>query len=221
MRNVKGFARKNFSEISAGFTAVEGLLMLVLVGILGFTGWYVYNAHNKTTDTFANADYANSSTANYSKKQTSNSSQQATSQTATTELSSKGGEIKFTLPKDWQVDQRHDGGSACGFAASVDADGTCLLGVTFKTSDPDSINGGYLKLFQTAMAAREWYEKAGFVCSNPSSSPINGYQTYLCPASDGLSGDEYTMSNGGYLVYFTGLPANNIKHIAESIKFLK
>lgn len=44
-----------------GFSVVEGLLILIIVGILGFTGWYVYDARNKTTDSLVNADAANSS----------------------------------------------------------------------------------------------------------------------------------------------------------------
>src|SRR5438477_10706054 len=63
-------------------TEVDALLILVIVGILGFTGWYVYNAHNKTTDTFANADFANSSTAKYEMKQTPNSTKSGNSQTS-------------------------------------------------------------------------------------------------------------------------------------------
>jgi len=55
MRNIKGFS------------AVEGLLILIIAGILGFTGWYVYSSHNKTSDTLTNADLASSVNANYSK----------------------------------------------------------------------------------------------------------------------------------------------------------
>lgn len=50
-----------------GFALLEGLLILVIIGILVGTGWYVYQAHNKTTDSLTNADAANSSTVNYSK----------------------------------------------------------------------------------------------------------------------------------------------------------
>ncbi|MBI2589068.1 hypothetical protein HYW35_02610 [Candidatus Saccharibacteria bacterium] len=30
-----------------GFSAVEGLLILIIVGLLGFVGWYVWNSNNK------------------------------------------------------------------------------------------------------------------------------------------------------------------------------
>jgi Tfp pilus assembly major pilin PilA len=48
-----------------GFTVVEGLLILVIIGLISFTGWYVWNAHNKTNNTLTNADAANSSVAKY------------------------------------------------------------------------------------------------------------------------------------------------------------
>jgi cytoskeletal protein RodZ len=50
-----------------GFAVIEGLLILVIIAILGGTGWYVYQAHNNATNTLTNADAANSSAANYSK----------------------------------------------------------------------------------------------------------------------------------------------------------
>jgi Tfp pilus assembly protein PilE len=46
-------------KISKGFTAIEGLLILVIVGILGFTGYYVYNSHKKTEDTLTEAAAVN------------------------------------------------------------------------------------------------------------------------------------------------------------------
>ena len=65
-----------------GFSVVEGLLILVIVGLLGFTGWYVWKTHDKTTDTLNNVDRASNSSPNYSKqvdgKTTSQSDEQVT-----------------------------------------------------------------------------------------------------------------------------------------------
>lgn len=65
MKNTKGLSAKISSaetskkflrtrEISAGFTLIEGLLILVIVGLLGGTGWYVWNTHNKTANNSKN-----------------------------------------------------------------------------------------------------------------------------------------------------------------------
>lgn len=43
-----------------GFSAIEVLLFLILLSIIGFTGYYVYHANQKTNDTYsASTDSAN------------------------------------------------------------------------------------------------------------------------------------------------------------------
>lgn len=55
-----------------GFALVEGLLILVIVGMLGGLGWYVWNTNKNTNESLTSADtVANSSAAKYSKKPTS------------------------------------------------------------------------------------------------------------------------------------------------------
>lgn len=51
-----------------GFSLVEGLLILVIVGLLGGAGWYVWNAKHKTDKNFNNADSASSSTFLYASR---------------------------------------------------------------------------------------------------------------------------------------------------------
>src|SRR5260221_387918 len=38
-----------------GFGALEGLLVLVIVGLLGFVGWYVWHSKNNVNKTFSTA----------------------------------------------------------------------------------------------------------------------------------------------------------------------
>ena len=74
-----------------GFTALEGLLVLVIVGIVGFAGWYVYNANNKTQDSYANADNANTSTVS-AKKDPAKDWQTVTANDKS---------FSFKMPKEW------------------------------------------------------------------------------------------------------------------------
>lgn len=53
-----------------GFTILEALLILVIVGLLGGVGWYVWDSKDKTDKTYTDADAANSSVADYSNKET-------------------------------------------------------------------------------------------------------------------------------------------------------
>ena len=43
-----------------GFSPIEGLLILVLVGLIGFVGWYVFHAKNSTDSFYSNSDKASS-----------------------------------------------------------------------------------------------------------------------------------------------------------------
>lgn len=48
-------------EKQNGFGVVEGLLILIIVGLIGFTAWFVWHSKNSTDTTFAAADKAASS----------------------------------------------------------------------------------------------------------------------------------------------------------------
>lgn len=46
-----------------GFSVIEGLLLLVILGLLGFVGWYVYTSSNQTKETLNAADKSTSQSA--------------------------------------------------------------------------------------------------------------------------------------------------------------
>jgi len=78
----------------SGFSIVEGLLILIIVGIIGGTGWYVWQAKNNTDDNLSSAT------------KTSNSSQS----TATTSpysgwktFTSENEKFTFKYPNDWKI----------------------------------------------------------------------------------------------------------------------
>lgn len=66
-----------------GFTALEGLLILVILGTIGFVGWYVYNAKTKTNKLLsATANISTSAATNL--KTTNNKSAMPESSQSTT-----------------------------------------------------------------------------------------------------------------------------------------
>lgn len=92
-------------KMQKGFGIVETLLILVIVGLLGGTGWYVWNAHNKTADTFNNADSANSSAASYSKKQSSTMNKQTEADPSANwkVATSKQDFFSVKIPDGWKI----------------------------------------------------------------------------------------------------------------------
>jgi Tfp pilus assembly protein PilX len=60
----------SMSKNQKGFSVVEGLLILVIVGILGGTGWYVWNSNKKTNDLLNSVDKSSSVGAKATKKNT-------------------------------------------------------------------------------------------------------------------------------------------------------
>lgn len=47
-----------------GFSAIEGLLLLIITGILGFTGWYVWHGKNNANKSYSNSESAGATSLN-------------------------------------------------------------------------------------------------------------------------------------------------------------
>ena len=76
-----------------GFTAVEGLLILVIVGLIGFVGWFVYDSKNKSESNYNSA----ASTATNSVAKSTNKYAGWNSYTLKYE------KLSFKYPSSWQV----------------------------------------------------------------------------------------------------------------------
>lgn len=61
-----------------GFTAVEGLLIFIVVGIVGFAGWYVYDSGQKTNDIYDKSTNVDTPTKSSKKKPANSSDLQST-----------------------------------------------------------------------------------------------------------------------------------------------
>jgi Tfp pilus assembly protein PilV len=119
-----------------GFALLEGLLILVVVGILGFTGWYVWSAKNKTNSTYNST--GNSSAAKYTKKSTPVTPDPTADWTS---YSSKEGQFSLKYPKTWITAAQPDQCSA----------GILLLGTDSKSVGAcGSSNGGQISITSVA-----------------------------------------------------------------------
>ena len=78
---------KRFSK-QAGFSAIEAILLIVIVGAIAGVGYYVYHASQKTTDTYnSSTEVSNNNTAKL-KKKTPTTTPAASSSANTSELQS-------------------------------------------------------------------------------------------------------------------------------------
>jgi hypothetical protein len=84
-----------------GFSAVEGLLIFVIVVIIGGTGWYVMSANNKTNDTLNNAGLGTAAKATKKKTTTTSSATQADTTANWTAYSNKDGQFSLKYPVAW------------------------------------------------------------------------------------------------------------------------
>ncbi len=113
----------------AGFGVVEGLLVLVVAGIIGFTGWYVLQSKSKTNNALDNA--ANSQ-ANPDKKTAAPVATQAQSEVKYLEVPEYG--VRFKLSHDiadayYQVNPEPTAGISLR-VHSLDSEPECKTGRT-------------------------------------------------------------------------------------------
>lgn len=204
-----------------GFTLIEGLLILVIVGLLGGTGWYVWNARSKTNGTYNAANQANSAVTTH---------KSASKSSTAVIISTNDKKVQLTLPSDWVVQKKYDP-PTCDVGGANGSEGTCLLNVEYKPTSFQVPAGPWglwqTMVFSTNIDSKTWAYDRGYACPNtPSTDPINGYQSYNC-VNTTFNTDMYVISNGKYLAYSIVSTNQNgadsykdtFKKIVESIKF--
>jgi len=88
----------------AGFSPVELVLVLVIVALIGFVGWYVQHSKQNTDKSPSAANNSSQATSKQTKKTTTNAVTPAdptANWTAYTDTSGSGLSVKY--PTDWQV----------------------------------------------------------------------------------------------------------------------
>lgn len=93
-------------DTDLGFSVIETLLILVVVGILGFTGWYVYHAKQTSNKDYSAA--ASSTVPTYKKKTSTNTTTTPSANTSSMytgwhTYSSKLGGFTLKYPAGWSV----------------------------------------------------------------------------------------------------------------------
>lgn len=100
-----------------GFSAVEGLLILIIIGILGFVGWYVWSAKDKTSKSFDEVASSNNSTTGI--------------QTLKEYKNTQYG-FSFKYPSDWTFEEQFEDAGRGGKEGEVKVTSKNNTVVTFK-----------------------------------------------------------------------------------------
>lgn len=158
---------------SKGFAALEGLLILVILAILGGTGWYVYDAHKKANDSLASANAVNSYVVPKSSKKVA---KDPTADWIT--YSSKDGHFSLKYPKTW----------VAASDPTLCSSGSLLLGVDSKSVGHCGADGpsafGQISVYTMSVSDTE----------NGTAITKNGYKDYASNTvtADGIKGQMQT-----------------------------
>lgn len=206
-----------FNNSETGFSAVETLLILLIIAVISFVGWFVWHtkqvADENLTNTTSSAPKFKRSTSPISKA-TTNSSAKSTS------FRTKDGLVEVSYPSDWTND---------GFTAASCGSVPCIGFTTFQPTSQKTANGPRVTVYEvkTSQSSKDWFTSVirdGSTSSN--STSINGYDTYYNDYATNVSDDmSYVLSHKGYSVYlvfnnkdFPQYQPNFIA-IAKSVKF--
>ncbi len=200
-----------------GFGALEGILILVIVGLVGFVGWYIWDANNKSNEIIGTTS------------QPANSADSKMSKSTQTYTDPTGFTLKY--PADWVF----------AAAGSKDASGEGEFGSNEFVSKANyqAGNNAYILSFETdttnenakQYATSRFANKVeGNEVISSTNSKTNGYDTqtvnYKLPMGGSPNGYEVFIVNNGKVVTFNYhggesekdyLPT--YKSIISSIKF--
>ena len=164
--NQKGLPAKISVKSSAGFGAVEMLLLVLIVLVAAFAGYYVAHNHNQTKPV-------------------------ASASTSTTKKSTTSTQKYFTITP-WGIRAPYDGSLTLDYTTpKTDSQGltyTLLSSTELDNSDPTCVNGGYGGSLARYLATDEYLAGDGEVDSGMTAA---AYAATLSSADYGHAGNYY------------------------------
>lgn len=191
---------------------IEGILILVIVGLLGGTGWYVWHSKNNADKSAKNAEAANSSTSTSSKKQTSTTTTADPYAGWKTYTSSMEG-FTFKYPNTWTLKDTYDSRST-NVNESIALSGTnnfSLIYDVYKLNTNSNFGCDGCSFNGVSALTIENYGKSLYMVVN--SNTVNGqpYQTLGISEYKTLNEQQYkgwiyysAKKNPGYVVRWSG-----------------
>ncbi len=184
------------SKDQRGFSALETVLILIVVGLIGFVGWYVYHAKNNTDKTLTQANSSSSSV----------KPQKTPKTTQSVALASNS--VTFDMPLKWTFEK---GSDKC--RAFVTSNVTCIDGADISPDEKLATRyGNGTEFFHFSVSvfenknntdAKGWLlneYQDGLPDSDDANSisKINGYNSYYVEKT--YDGDGTSVREGYYVL---------------------
>lgn|GEM_PF-6254227 len=189
----------------SGFSAIEGLLILIIVAIIGFVGYFVWHAKKNADQQYDSASkIASSSVTENSQKNTQPST---SSEKLYTLVDSH---VSFKLPSDWEVTSQKEPSNGC--YTNINSQATCADSALLVLKSEGYANGDQFDVQVSVFnkddtkSAKDWFTDDlhdgedtnhtfdGFTTS----AGLNGFK-YVAPYTDEQR-TQYGVVNGKYAV---------------------
>lgn len=214
------------SKNEAGVSSLEGLLLLVVVLVIGFVGWYVYRAQNTANNTLANTAGNGNLTSPISTAGWQKFSDDGTKYPATPDGNGDAVGFSFLYPKNWKfypIGTVAHGAEAAFNAVSPSVTATSTNDLVFSSVVTSLSAKDYFKQVTANQPAPtngpDWQGLSGFTTKK-------GYSAYTSKlkASNGTSYETIISNKKGAVIFNYGSSSSNYfstyKAIFNSVNFL-
>ena len=217
-----------YNRDQSGFSAVEAILILVVVGIIGFTGWFVYKSQSDTSKTLNTAGNSTASTTNKKSPATSTA---PTDEIATwTPYTSANSTFTFRIPDGWKLTAQTDADLVYGVGDNIVYKAGTPATVTKTTGGRDGLYGFFIAFdssVQTSQRTFTGYTKVGDFKTNTGLTGTE-YTFDYTSTGEGIGPDAgtkeyayyFTKNNMGILAQYDLVPgaSNQLSTVEKAIK---
>ena len=200
----KGSSAKISKEISEGFALIEGLLLVLILAVIGFGGYYVWNSQKNADKSLTQANQVSQSTGK-------------TASAVGQKITLASGSVSVVLPEGWSSGEsgQNPAGATCAYRVLQNDNMHCLEGKYTFPPNLSGSEGGWsvtVSVFDTSTGNKDpknWFEQ-DFGDGSPvsdsnntvSSSKINSYSAFTWEQNqDPIIDEHYVLAANNKIVY--------------------
>jgi len=199
---------------SKGFSAIEALLILVIIGMIGGLGFYVYNFQKKTNQSVDNTKLSKGNPEKTEKKEEPKQE--------TSPISLYGGKVTLNVPKSWKTSDKKE---PCEMGAGSPPDAICLSALQTAPPDFPNPNGGerslvVANLIKTNVTLQQVIDDIGGYTGSPAAKfeVTNGHEALFVRSTAGDTTDLfYAVRKGDLVLTFTTFEKSSYRDSSNKI----